>query len=200
MFAQLYFKELIMAQQLKKIYIILSQTGTLLSNILKTATGATYNHVSISLDPELRTMYSFGRLNPKNPFIGGFVKESIVGGTFAHFPKTEALVLEINVTPYQYSKMKYKLETMACRASLYHYNYIGLFLAIFKIRYKKRNCFYCSEFVKDMLIKYKVKREKEFDKITHPIYFLNLKNTRRIYSGKLKSYKYPQLAAANKQA
>ena len=35
---------------------------------------------------------------------------------------------------------------------------------------------------------------------TEDEYFLNLKNTRRIYSGKLKSYKYPQLAAANKQA
>lgn len=187
-----------MSNKQKQIYIILSQTGTLLSNILKTTTGATYNHVSISLDPNLRTMYSFGRLNPKNPFIGGFVKESITGGTFAHFPKTEALVLSINVTPYQYFKIKYKLETMSCRARLYHYNYLGLFLAIFKIRYKKKNCFYCSEFVKDILIKYKVKREKEFNKITHPIYFLRLANARRIYAGRLKAYKYPaQLAAAN---
>lgn len=186
-----------MSNQLKQIYIILSQTGTILSNILKTATGATYNHVSISLDPELRTMYSFGRLNPKNPFIGGFVKESLNGGTFAHFPQTEALVLSINVTPYQYKKIRRKLETMYCRTPIYHYNYLGLFLAAFKIKYKKKNCFYCSEFVKDILVNYKVARENKLGRITHPMYFLDLDNTKHIYAGKLQAYHYsPNLTPA----
>ena len=38
---------------------VISQTGTLLSRILKQITGAEYNHASISLSRDLERMYSF---------------------------------------------------------------------------------------------------------------------------------------------
>lgn len=44
---------------MKKIYIILTHTGTLLSKIIKMYTKDEYSHVSISLDSELEEMYSF---------------------------------------------------------------------------------------------------------------------------------------------
>ena len=53
---------------MKKIYIILTYTGTLLSKIIKFYTKNEFSHVSISLDKELKYMYSFGRLNAYNPF------------------------------------------------------------------------------------------------------------------------------------
>ena len=62
---------------MKRIYIILTYSGTVLSRIVKAYTGAEYSHVSIGLDENLTKMYSFGRLNPYNPFIGGFVHEGI---------------------------------------------------------------------------------------------------------------------------
>ena len=80
-----------------KIYIVMSQTGTILSRILKRITGADYNHVSLGISKELDVMYSFGRKNPYYPFWGGFVEESKRFGTFKRFYKTEALVLELNV-------------------------------------------------------------------------------------------------------
>ncbi len=58
---------------MKKIYIVLTHTGTTLSKIIKTYTKDEFSHVSISLDLELKKMYSFGRLNPYNPFWDGFV-------------------------------------------------------------------------------------------------------------------------------
>ena len=71
-----------MSNQNKQLYIVISQTGTLLSRILKQITGAEYNHASISLSRDLERMYSFGRRNPYNPFWGGFVIESPRTGTF----------------------------------------------------------------------------------------------------------------------
>lgn len=53
-----------------KIYIILTYTGTLLSKIIKFYTKDEFSHVSLALDIGLNKMYSFGRLNPYNPFIG----------------------------------------------------------------------------------------------------------------------------------
>ena len=59
-----------MSNQNKQLYIVISQTGTLLSRILKQITGAEYNHASISLSRDLERMYSFGRRHPYNPFWG----------------------------------------------------------------------------------------------------------------------------------
>ena len=61
---------------MKKIYIILTNTGTVISRIVKIYTRKKYGHVSIALDKKLKNMYSFGRLKATNPFIGGFVHES----------------------------------------------------------------------------------------------------------------------------
>lgn len=185
-----------MSNKTKQIYLVLSQTGTLPSKLIRAVTREQYNHVSISLDPNLETMYSFGRRRPRNPLIGGFVTESPGKGTLARFPETKAAVLSLDVTPYQYNKIKKRLDIMNCRAPIYNYNYIGLFCAAFNIKYKKKNCFYCSEFVKDILVKNDVASENKFDDITHPIYFLTMENTHKIYEGKLTSYSSSRVSFA----
>jgi hypothetical protein len=96
----------------KEIYIVLTQTGTILSRILKAITNAQYNHSSISLEDDLSTMYSFGRLFPYNPFIGGFVKESTSIGTFKRFYNTEATVLRVSVPIEKHKAMKVYLTEM----------------------------------------------------------------------------------------
>ena len=59
---------------MSKIYIVLTYSGTVLSKLIKIYTQKEYSHVSISLDENLKQMYSFGRLNPYVPFVGGFVQ------------------------------------------------------------------------------------------------------------------------------
>lgn len=172
----------------RKIYIVISQTGTLLSRILKVITGAKYNHASISLDPSLQTMYSFGRLNPYNPFIGGFVTESLNHGTFKRFYKTEAIVLSIDVMDEKYAYLEQKLLSMCENKKKYHYNYLGLFLAGVRIHYKKKRCYYCSEFVKEMLIRSNIRGAADISPIVKPIHFLSLPDTTQIYQGKLRDY------------
>ena len=82
----------------KQIFIVISQTGTVLSRILKRVTGAEYNHASLSLSPDLKKMYSFGRRHPYNPFWGGFVIESPHAGTFRRFSNTTAVILAVEIT------------------------------------------------------------------------------------------------------
>ena len=49
-----------MSNQNRQLYIVISQTGTLLSRILKQITGAEYNHASISLSRDLeRILFIF---------------------------------------------------------------------------------------------------------------------------------------------
>ena len=94
------------------VYIVISQTGTLLSRIIKLVTKAEYNHASISLAPDLDVMYSFGRKHPYNPFWGGFVKESPRWGTFKRFSQTRIMVLELAVTEEQIASLKQQQETL----------------------------------------------------------------------------------------
>ena len=62
---------------MRKVYLVLTYTGTILSRIVKLYTRKEYSHVSIALDENLEEMYSFGRVNPYIAFIGGFVHEGI---------------------------------------------------------------------------------------------------------------------------
>ena len=48
---------------MKTLYIFLTRSGTLLSNLVYHITGAQYTHVSLAFDPDLTTLYSSTRKN-----------------------------------------------------------------------------------------------------------------------------------------
>ncbi|MEE1280638.1 MAG: hypothetical protein UHK60_00085 [Acutalibacteraceae bacterium] len=175
----------------KEIFIVLTQTGTILSRILKFLTNAEYNHSSISLEGDLSCMYSFGRIFPYNPFIGGFVKESTSRGTFKRFYNTEATVLSVYVSNDKYEEMKAYLSEMYNNKEKYHYNYVALFLALFGITFKQRRCYYCSEFVRDFLIRFDIIPKTYLPSIVKPIDFFKISWSEKIYTGKLRDYKKP---------
>lgn len=175
----------------KEVYIVLTQTGTILSRILKAITNAQYNHSSISLEDDLSTMYSFGRIFPYNPFIGGFVKESTTMGTFKRFYNTEAIVLSVTVSAQKHQEMQAYLTDMYKNKKKYHYNYSALFLAWFGIVVRKKNSYYCSEFVRDFLIKFEIVPQEYLPSIVKPVDFFKISNTQKIYTGKLREYKKP---------
>lgn len=177
-----------MSNQNKQLYIVISQTGTLLSRILKQITGAEYNHASISLSRDLERMYSFGRRHPYNPFWGGFVMESPRSGTFKRFSETKVLVLSVSVTEEQHAELKEMLDVMWKRRRKYSYNYIGLCLAYFHIVWKQEGCYYCSEFVGELLAKSRVDGTEQLrSSIIQPMQFLRMPHT-LLYCGKLREY------------
>lgn len=108
------------------IYIVASQTGTILSRLIKRVTRARFNHVSISMDAQMDAMYSFGRRHPYNPVWGGYIKEYPLAGTFARFPETEAKILRVDVTEKQHADIRCYLERMYRNRKRYHYNYAGM--------------------------------------------------------------------------
>ncbi len=174
--------------QEREIYIVISQTGAIMSRILKGVTKAEYNHVSLSLDKRLRTMYSFGRLHAYNPWIGGFVMESPHWGTFKRFQKTQAIVMSVPVTEEQYEAMDAFLQQMYSEKQKYHYNYLGVMLALFSVVYRNENCYYCSEFVRDTLDRFEVVDAECFEQIVKPQDFLSVCGENVVFSGKLQNY------------
>lgn len=172
----------------RKIYIVISQTGTILSRILKLVTGAEYNHASISLSPDLSVMYSFGRRNPYNPFWGGFVTESPNNGTFRRFSGTRVVVLSINVREDQYVALRNKINAMLARRESYHYNYLGLGLAAFNIHYHRSRHYYCSEFVRELLLSSDITGCRALAPVVQPIHFLSMPDVHKVFQGRLRDY------------
>ena len=177
------------AVKTEEIFIVISQTGTLLSRILKGITRKSYNHASITPYNDLHVMYSFGRLNPYNPFWAGFVTESASFGTFKRFSETEVMVISVKIEEENYKKMCETLETMLKDPKNYHYNYFGLWLAAFDIVVSAENRYYCSEFVREFLKQHSVEGSEDLNAIIHPMHFLALPNATTVYQGKLKDYK-----------
>lgn len=171
---------------MKKIYIILTYTGTFLSRIIKYYTGDEFSHVSIAIDRELKQMYSFGRLNPYNPFCGGFVHEGINVGTFKRFRKTRAKVYSLEISDEQYEKLRYAILYIKKLRNYYKFNILGLFAVGFKIKIKSNKSFYCAEFVKYVLDEAKI--QTNLPDLVKPEDFKLIKNLKIEYDGYLKMY------------
>ena len=171
---------------MKKIYIILTYTGTILSKIVKIYTRKEYSHVSISLNQDLTQMYSFGRLNPYNPFLGGFVQEGIDKGTFKRFKKTKTKIYSMEISEEKYDKLETIIEKIQDRKNAYKFNLIGLLAVALNVKIKRENCFYCAEFVKYVLEQSNVITLPELIK---PEDFEKIDDLDEIYKGILREYK-----------
>lgn len=171
---------------MKKIYIVVTYTGTNLSKIIKYYTHSEFSHVSISLDEELEKMYSFGRLNPYNPFWGGFVHEGTDKGTFKRFYKTTANIYSMHITDKQYEKIESTIKLFNENKNEYKFNVIGLFAVAINKKIQPRKSFYCAEFVKYVLENAGI--ETNLPKIIKPDDFKYIDNKILVYEGVFRKY------------
>lgn len=165
----------------KNIYVVVSQSGTLTSKLVSKCTRSKFCHVSISLDEGLHTMYSFGRRHKFTPLFGGYIKETIGGG---YNLNGEIAVLAFSVEEEQFFKIQTYLEDMYRNRKVYKYNYIGAILSVFHKNYQKENKFYCSQFVREVLLKFGVCEKEDMpQKVVYPRDFLSAFAENIIYLG-----------------
>lgn len=171
---------------MKKIYIILSYSGTILTKLIKVFTHYKYSHVSLALKSNVNIMYSFGRKKVNNPFDGGFIIETKDGSFYKKFNKTKCIIMEIDVNYQQYKKLLNLIKQYKKDINIYKYDIVGLVLRIFNIKITRRNYSVCTEFVRKVLEESAIYK---FDnKLVKPIDFLNIHNKRIIYQGNLLNY------------
>ncbi|MBD5111172.1 MAG: hypothetical protein HDT42_01350 [Ruminococcaceae bacterium] len=173
---------------MKEIYIVISKTGTILCKMLRLFTHEEYNHASLSLDGELNSMFSFGRIYPYIPWLGGFVEESPHFGTMKRFSETEVRVLTVSVSDEVYDKLNNELHQMLSDKCSYHYDVFGLICAAFNKVYRRKNYYYCSAFVRDVLVKHGIESPDLFPEIVRPTDFLEIPDCSEIYNGKLREF------------
>ena len=170
----------------KKIYIVLSYSGTMPSKLIKLFTRYKYSHVSIALRKDIKEMYSFGRRKVYNPLIGGFKVEKKDGKFYKRFNDTECMIYELEVPQCKYFKVKQIIKRYVRNKEKYKYDLIGLFLRAFNKKIDRKYHFVCSEFVKNVLEEADIFSFEE--KIVKIEDFSNIPNEKVIYSGYLLKY------------
>ncbi|KMY50309.1 hypothetical protein [Peribacillus loiseleuriae] len=170
----------------RKVYLLFTDTGTNFTKLIKLFTKQPYNHVSISFDGELREIFSFGRKKHDNPFIGGFVREQIAVGLFK---KARCELYSFKVSELDYERMLCKVKQIEAEKNLYKYNLLGLFAILLNINFKRKNAFFCSQFVAMILNEKKHVIDKSPNMVT-PQNLLALNSLELVYKGKLHLFPY----------
>ncbi|RKQ34654.1 hypothetical protein [Oceanobacillus halophilus] len=168
-----------------KVYILLTDTGSIFTKLIKLYTKKPYNHASIAFDSELSEVYSFGRKKAWNPFNGGFVKEDVKQGLFKH---ADCAIYSLTVTEPQMEKMQLYIQEMERQKESYSYNFLGLFGFILNKPIIREKALFCSQFVASVL---KHCNKVNFDKhlsLIAPYDLQELTELKLVYEGELKAY------------
>jgi hypothetical protein len=133
----------------QKIYLLLTDTGSMLTRTIKLFTRKKYNHVSLAFDAELADTFSFGRKKANNPFIGGFIHEDV---TSDFYSQAKCAVYSLTVSEEQAAVMRGYVSSFEKDKEKYHYNLLGLLPALFNKVWDRENYFFCSHFVSTVLV------------------------------------------------
>ncbi|MBY7144858.1 hypothetical protein KFZ56_17705 [Virgibacillus sp. NKC19-3] len=169
----------------KTIYFLFTDTGTCLSRMINFCTNQSLNHVSISFDPELKEVYSFGRKRPRNPFVGGFIQEDPQSDFMRN---ANCAIYSYTVSESDCAIINHHIKEIEAEKEAYKFNFIGLLGVLFQIKISRRNALFCSQFVATVL------RDLEHFQLPNPACFTTPADIRAhegmqlIYQGKLSHY------------
>jgi hypothetical protein len=172
----------------RNVYIMLTDTGTLFTKSIKKYTRAPYNHASISFDPDLQELYSFGRKNPSNPMNGGFVKEDIFEGTYSKYPGTTCVIYRLEVSDRDIVKMKRVLNVFKKNQHKFLYNLLGVIGVSLKEPVEFSNSYFCSQFVAEILHRSGIRLWDKLPALVTPDDFRTNDRLQKLYEGKLFEY------------
>lgn len=178
----------------KYIYLVFTKTGTWLSKLINLFSHEKYAHSSISFDNSFLKMYSFGRINPDNPFSGGFVEENLSEGVYKKFLKCECLIYRVSITEEQYFSLQQQIANFLREKDKYGYNFLGLFGVLFNIPIKRQNKYFCSQFVAEILIKSGIYSSRNVPELIRTQELIAIRKKEFIYEGFVNEFlKYPDL-------
>ena len=161
----------------RKIFVLLTQFPGFDSKALRWWTHFPYSHVSLGLDEDMNTFYSF--------VVKGFIVEDISRYNKpgrSPFP-CELYALEVSESTYQ--AVKKNMQTFVGNQSKLAYTRLGLILTLANIPWRLKNQYICSQFVAQILQRCAAVRLKKDSTLYLPKDFPRLKGLKMIFKGDL---------------
>ena len=133
----------------KFLYVVFSATPLKMGSMIRTVTKEKYNHVSISFDPNLKTLYSFARHYKNAPLYGGLVRET--PARYKNNGKTaDILVCALPICETECREIKKEIKSLM-ESGACHYNMFSAATSVLSRRVFIKNCYTCVEFVAHIL-------------------------------------------------
>lgn len=170
---------------MKTIYILLTRSGTLLSNLVYAVTGANYTHASLAFDDELSCLYSSTRKNGYTMFPAGPSREYLNRGVFRLRENVPCALYALEVSDEAYARARRQTEHMMAHGRLYRFNVLGLMLCALRIRWKRRRHYFCSQFVSEVLEKSGAMELPKDSTLMHPNDYTKLNGLKCVFQGRL---------------
>lgn len=168
---------------MKTLYIFLTRSGTLVSNLVYALTGAEYTHISLAFDENLNTLYSSTRKNGYTMFPAGPSREYLNKGVFRLRENIPCALYALEVSDEAYARAKRRAEHMMTHGELYRFNSLGLLLCAFHIRWNRRRHYFCSQFVSEVLEKSGAMELPKHSTLMHPNDYTTLQDLHCVYEG-----------------
>lgn len=164
----------------RDVYILLTRTKTVFSNVIHLVSGIEYTHAAIGIEGVRGPFYGFGRKYPELPFPGAFRQEC--PEKFQH--AVPCRIYRLRVSDKGYEHIKEILSAMYEDRERYHYNFVGVLACRFDIDVPRMRThhFFCSQFVAWLLQEGGVKLPVK-PKFFRPSYFCTLSGVELIYEG-----------------
>ncbi|MBR2387273.1 MAG: hypothetical protein IKB02_00745 [Clostridia bacterium] len=171
---------------MKKIYILLSSTGTIPAKAVRLFTRRKFSHVSIALVPSVEKFYSYARRKIHNPLIGGLVEENTNSGVFGLFPDSNCELLELEVSDKVYDDIVKIIDFYFENYEKCTYKFSALVPMALGIEQKLKFKMTCSQFVAMLLEKTGACTLPRHSSLMRPCDFLEIEGAKSIFKGALR--------------
>lgn len=159
----------------KKIYVLMTQYPGYDAKFLMWYTRFPYTHTSVGFEEDMDTFYTF--------VSKGFLVESIRKYEKPDRPSFPCALYEISVPEKTYNNVKALVMAYKARKEHLKYSTLGLVLCCLRIPYKRRNHYFCSQFVAEVLHKSKVLQLKKKSTLYFPKDISKHKELKLVFMG-----------------
>lgn len=170
---------------MKTVYILLTKSTTICSNLVYMATRSEFTHAAISLDDSFDRLYTFSRKHKRLMLPAGFVEESIYDGIMGDSENMKCAVYKLNITNHTYRKLEVLLNDMEFHSSRYRYSILGLLFCQFHKAFERENHYFCSQFVYKALSESGAIEYKKAPSLVRPMDLSRLPGTSEVFRGKI---------------
>lgn len=164
----------------RKIYVLLTQFPGFSSKALRIWTQCPYTHVSIGLDEDMNTYYSF--------VFKGFIIEDIDRYNRPGRPPFPCELYSMEVSEETYQEVRDYIDTFVRKRSRLHYSRVGLALSLAGIPWKIKDGYICSYFVAEILQKCTGAKLKKHSMLCMPKDFSRSRHLKMVFRGDLQRY------------
>lgn len=161
----------------KKLYILLTRFPDRGSKWIEALTGCRYAHAAIGLDEDLNKFYGFK--------VRGFMTEEITRYLRPDREPFACQLYELPVTQQKYTAVKLHIEQFLAQKADLKYTRLGVVLSLFRIPFKRRNHYFCSQFVAETLKRTKSATLRKPSSLYLPGDLRKVAGTRLIYQGNM---------------